>query len=80
MTNELNIETVQRVELGDLTRFIAKAKGITYENAENLIPPYYYEGGGILYEGMNHEGDWYKEVLDEVLKQGYKSVEIYQSY
>jgi hypothetical protein len=74
----MNIEFVHKVELGELTRYIAHAKGITYAEAERIIPEYVYEGCFLAQEGYNSEGEWCQEVRELLKKLHIDRVEVYQ--
>ena len=71
----MNIEQQNRIELGDLVRYIAESRKIDYREAENLLPPYIFEDGHIC---DDEEGDWAKEVVQYLLLNDIDSVQVYQ--
>ena len=64
-----------RIELGDLTSFIAKEKSLTYDQAENLIPAIYFEGGHIH---KDDKEEWCKEITDYLKDNNIDHVEVFQ--
>jgi hypothetical protein len=73
------IEQHDRIELGDLTSFISEVKGITYNEAEELIPWMYYEGGCYIRDDQEDE-EWCYEVVMHLKDNGIDAIEVYQDY
>lgn len=74
---QLKIETIQRVELTDLVMFISKAKGISYPEAEGMVPDYIINHDGFF--NVNYEeGDWCKELKEYLTARGIVSIFVYQ--
>ena len=71
----MEIERKERIELGNLVRYISEKKGINYSEAENLIPAEYFEG---CYICDDNEDDWCKEVIEYLKENDIDSVEVYQ--
>lgn len=74
---KLNIEYDPRIELGELTSFIASVKELTYSEAENLMPAWVFEGGSICDDDTE---DWSKEVVADLIRREIDAVEVYQDY
>jgi len=75
----LNITYEPRVELGDLVSYIATCKGLSHREAENLVPGVYFEGCHLCDDDYPEgEGDWCKEVIKDMKRQGISAVEIWQ--
>lgn len=70
-----NIELQARIELGDLVYFISEAKGLTYDEAERLVPPVYFEGSHIC---EDNKEDWCKEVVEYLHSIELSAVDVYQ--
>ena len=72
----MNTKSIERIELGDLVDFIAKAKGLEYGEAERLLPSVYFEGAWICDDQGNE--DWCKEVVAYLIENKIDAVEVYQ--
>ena len=74
----MNIITVNKLDLCDMTGFIAEVKGITYEEAERVIPAVWYEPEMVFHTEHTPDEDWSKELREELKDRGIDRVELYQ--
>lgn len=72
-----NIEQIKVIELGDLIAWLAAAKGITYDEMENMTPAIYFEGDYYISDADDEE-DWCKEFVSYIIENNIGSVKIYQ--
>ena len=73
---KLELETTTRIELGALVWFIATAKGITYTEAEKLLPAHIFEDESCIHTEL--EGDWCTEVTAAMKEQDINFAHVYQ--
>ena len=71
----MKIDRNPRIELGNLVDFIAEEKGVEYFEAEELLPPYIFEGASIC---DDQKEDWCKEVVQYLKEHEIDAVEVYQ--
>ena len=72
---EFVIECDPRIELGDLVTGLSTAFGVSYSEAENMLPGYIFEGSHI---GDDIEDMWAQPIVSFLKSMGIDSIEVYQ--
>jgi hypothetical protein len=76
----LNVEAIYRLEIGDLIRFIAENKALSYKEAESLVPDRFFSNDECWLCVTDHSNDemWCVEVIEYMKNNSLESILVYQ--